>query len=82
MKLLMYTLPKTGAGISVAGVSLAAYQLTWLAVALVVAGGVLFTAAKLFPRVAVEPVPDASGRTRMRMTLNGRPIRAARGAHR
>jgi uncharacterized protein (DUF58 family) len=68
-------LPKTGAGLSIAGISLTLYQLTWLGIALAVAGGALVTAARLFPRIAIEPVPGDNGRAKVRLTLNGRPIR-------
>lgn len=45
----------------------------WLAVALLVVGGTLLTAAKLFPRVAVEPVRGQHDtRHRVRLTVNGR----------
>lgn len=68
-------LPKTGAGLTMAGVSLTMYQLTWLGIALAVAGGAIITASKLFPRIAIEPLPGGDGRMKLRLTLNGRPVR-------
>jgi hypothetical protein len=48
----------------------------WLAVAFLVLGGMLLTAAKFLPRVAVEPVRAADEtRHRVRLTLNGRALR-------
>jgi hypothetical protein len=48
----------------------------WLAVAFLVVGGVLLTVAKLFPRVAVEPVRgEDEPRHRVRLTVNGRAVR-------
>lgn len=75
-------LPKTGAGLSIGGIGLTLYQLTWLGIALVVAGAALVTAARPFPRIAIEPVPGDDGRAKVRLTLNGHPIRklTARGA--
>ncbi len=48
----------------------------WLAVALLVIGGTLLTIAKVLPRLAVEPVrTDDESRHRLRVTVNGRPVR-------
>jgi hypothetical protein len=48
----------------------------WLAVAFLVVGGALLTVAKLFPRVAVEPVRSAGESDHhLRFTVNGRARR-------
>ena len=47
----------------------------WLAVAFLVVGGTLLTLAKLLPRVAVEPVRTTGDTHRLRLTLNGNPVR-------
>jgi hypothetical protein len=72
-------LPKTGVGLSIAGITLTVYQLTWFTIALVVAGGALITASRLIPRIAIEPVPGEHGRAKVRLTRNGHPIRRLPG---
>ena len=78
----MYSTPSTTLGstgyLASTGTAALLGQL-WLAVALLVIGGVLLTAAKLFPRVAVEPVRAGDEPLhRFRFTLNGRAVRAGR----
>ena len=76
-------LPKTGVGITLAGVTLSALNLIWLGVALAVIGGTLITLTKFGPRLALEPVPVGVRGSRFRLTLNGRPvsIRSRGGRH-
>jgi hypothetical protein len=61
------TLPMTAGAIAV-------YQSLWLGIAIMVVGATLVTVAKLFPRVAIEPVQE-HGRYRLGLTVNGRPVR-------
>jgi hypothetical protein len=56
------------------GVPLAVTHWAMLGMALIVFGGVLMIGARLAPRVAVDPVQDASGSYRLRLTLNGKPL--------
>lgn len=73
----MYTgmLPKTGAGLTVAGVTLSTLNLIWVGIALAVLGGALITLAKFGPRMAIEPMPVGVRGSRFRLTFNGRPVR-------
>lgn len=68
-------LPKTGWVLSGAGLATTAYHLTWLAIAFFVLAGTLITMAKLFPRIAIEPLPEARPASRVRyrwkVTVNG-----------
>ena len=67
-------LPKTGAGLTVGGVTLSVLNLVWLGVALAIIGGTLVTLSKFGPRVAVEPVPVGVRASRFRLTVNGRAV--------
>jgi hypothetical protein len=49
-------------------------------VALVMLGGLLTAAARLAPRIAVEPIQGRSSRYRLRLTRNGKPRRPS-GRH-
>jgi hypothetical protein len=53
---------------------MALYASLELAVALLVIGGVILGVLNLLPRLAWEPIDEAEG-PRMRLTLNGHPIR-------
>ena len=75
-------LPKTGAGLAVAGLALSILDLMWLAVAMAVIGGTLITLAKFGPRVALEPVPVGVRGSRFRFTGNGHPVTFRRARHR
>jgi hypothetical protein len=68
-------LPKTGAGMTVAGVTLSAMNLIWIGVALAVIGGAMITLTKFGPRVAFEPTPIGVHGTKWKLTVNGRPWR-------
>lgn len=68
-----YGLPVTGVGFTVGGITLSLYQLTWIGIAMVVIGATILTVGKLFPRIAIEPVPRG-GRWRFALTVNGRPV--------
>ena len=67
-------LPKTGAGLTVAGVTLSTLNLIWLGVGLAVIGGTLVTLTKFGPRIAIEPIPVGVRGSRFRLTVNGRPV--------
>lgn len=69
-------LPKTGTGLTVAGIAFSTLNLVWLGVALAVLGGTLITLSKFGPRLALEPVPVGVRGSRFRLTYNGRPRRA------
>ena len=75
-------LPKTGAGLTVAGLALSTLNLMWLAVAMAVVGGTLVTLAKFGPRVAIEPMPVGVRGSRLRLTVNGHPVTFRRRGHR
>lgn len=75
----MSTRPTTGAtgaaaALAATGVSAGLIHVLWLAVALTIVGGCVLTAAKLGPRVALEPVRRTDGSYRLRLTWNGRPV--------
>jgi len=67
-------LPKTGIGLTVAGVTLSVLNVIWLGVALAIIGGTLITLTKIGPRLAIEPIPVGVRGSRFRLTLNGRPV--------
>jgi len=73
-------LPKTGAGITLAGITLSALNLIWVGVALAVIGGTLITLTKVGPRLALEPMPVGVRGSRFQLTVNGRPIRRSRAS--
>lgn len=58
------------------GVPLVLTHWVMLGLALLVLGGVLMVAARLAPRFALDPVQDADGGYRLRLTRNGVPLRA------
>ncbi|SDT25778.1 hypothetical protein SAMN04489812_4823 [Microlunatus soli] len=64
----------TSAALAATGASAGVVHILWLAVALMILGGCVLTAAKLAPRVAVEPVRRPDGHYRLRLTWNGRPV--------
>jgi uncharacterized protein (DUF58 family) len=68
-------LAKTGAGLTLGGVTLSVLNLFWLGIALAVIGGALLTLTKFGPRIAIEPVPVGVRDSRFRLTYNGRPVR-------
>ncbi|GGK89402.1 hypothetical protein [Mangrovihabitans endophyticus] len=68
-------LPKTGAGLTVGGVTLAAMNMLWVGIAIAVLGGALITVSKFGPRLAVDPAPVGTRGTRWQLTWNGRPLR-------
>jgi hypothetical protein len=76
----MYTnaLAKTGAGITVGGVTLSVLNLLWVGIAMAVVGGLLITLTKFGPRIALEPVPVGVRGSKFRLTVNGRPVRSSR----
>ncbi len=53
---------------------MAIYTSLFLAVALLVVGGVILGVLNLLPRLAWEPIDGPAG-PKMRVTLNGHPIR-------
>ncbi len=67
-------LAKTGSGAAVGGVFIATLDVIWAAIAIAVVGGALVTASKFAPRVAIEPIPVGVNGSRLRLTVNGRPV--------
>ena len=76
-KVTMYTgmLPKTGAGLTVAGIAMSTLNLVWVGIAAMVIGGTIVTLSKFGPRIAFEPMPVGVRGSRFRLTYNGRPMR-------
>lgn len=74
-------LAKTGAGLTVGGVTLSVLNLTWIGIALAVLGGTLITLTKFGPRIAVEPVPVGVRGSKFRLTVNGRAVGSGSGMH-
>jgi hypothetical protein len=74
------TIPSKPVGGGIAATTLAytgfaAQQFIWWAIAAVVVGGTLIGLSKLRKhRIALEPVKNAKGRYRLRLTRDGRPI--------
>jgi hypothetical protein len=67
-------IPGAAAALPVTSGLVVAYKYLWLGIAIIVIGGALITAAKFFPRIAIEPVLK-DGRHRLAVTVNGRPLR-------
>lgn len=67
-------LPRATVATTGIGVAMTAYRAAWYLIAFFVLAGTLLTVAKLFPRVAVEPIARRGRRSRWRLTVNGRPL--------
>jgi hypothetical protein len=63
------------------GVPIAVLHWAMLGMALVVLGGIAMIAARLAPRMALDPIQDAGGNYRLAFTVNGKPVRR-RAQHR
>lgn len=64
---------RNSAALAATGVPFLVWNWVAIGVALMVVGGVLTIGTRLLPRVALDPVQDASGRYHLRLTRNGRP---------
>jgi hypothetical protein len=67
--------PVVAGALAFTGVAL--YRSLEVAVALMVLGGVILCLLNLLPRLAWEPIDEPAG-PRMRLTVNGHPIRRHR----
>jgi hypothetical protein len=70
----MYKPIAAGGTLALTGSALA-LQLSWLALALFVLGGVAMTLHRFGPRIAIEPIWQEGGKYRFRLTKNGQPWR-------
>ncbi len=68
--------PKAATALAFTGAPIAVMNWVAVGVALFVLGGLLTVAARLVPRVAVDPIQGEGGNYRLRLTRNGRPFRS------